>query len=82
MRAITKHLLFQVVWKALHVATKGHIMAAACKILNVDNSTAPFSLPLDPKKTSYSEQLKFISGIASKIKDSRPVHIGGWFHHG
>ena len=53
----------------LMTITKGHIMAAACKILNVDNCTAPLSLPLDPQKTSYSEQLKYISGIASKIVD-------------
>ena len=46
---------------------KGHLLAAACKILGATSFDSPLQLPQDIKNKSTEEQLSFLSSISAEV---------------
>jgi len=51
----------------LMTVTKGHLLAAACRIFGVEKLTSTLPLPSGISKCSYSEQYEYVCGIATAV---------------
>lgn len=51
----------------LETVVKGHLLAAACKILGISSLDEKFSLPSTVLKANEKEQLRYIYEISTKV---------------